>query len=111
MKRQNKRIPTLALALVLLLSTISPAFAADAAFPDIRGHWAEETINELAGTGVVHGYDDGLCHPDDLLSWGQCVMLVQRFFQQDAAGYIKDTGPGDPITRMNMVRVMLRVLY
>ncbi len=110
MKRQNKRIPTLALALVLLLSTISPAFAADAAFPDIRGHWAEETINELAGTGVVHGYDDGLCHPDDLLSWGQCVMLVQRFFQQDAAGYIKDTGPGDPITRMNMVRVMLRVL-
>lgn len=110
MKRKNKRIPALTLALVLLLSTISPAFATEAAFPDIRWHWAEETINELAGAGVVHGYDDGLCHPDDLLSWGQCVLLVQRFFQQDASGYIEDIGQGDPITRMDMVRVMLRVL-
>lgn len=110
MKRQNKRIPALALVLVLLLSTISPAFSTELAFPDIQGHWAEETINELAGTGVVHGYDDGLCHPDDLLSWGQCVLLVQRFFQQDASGYIEDIGQGDPITRMDMVRVMLRVL-
>ncbi len=33
--------------------------------PDITGHWAEDTIKEMADEGLISGYDDGTFRPNN----------------------------------------------
>ena len=33
-------------------------------FTDVRGHWAEKQIDEMAALGVIRGYEDGTFRPD-----------------------------------------------
>jgi len=50
---------------VVTLSSLALANTAIAAeFDDIKGHWAESIINDLADAGVVHGVSDNEFNPD-----------------------------------------------
>ncbi|MBQ8300944.1 MAG: S-layer homology domain-containing protein [Clostridia bacterium] len=52
------------LAAVTLSSLALANTAMAAEFNDIKGHWAENIINDLADAGVVHGVSDGEFNPD-----------------------------------------------
>ena len=128
MKQISRRICSVLLVLSMLLTLCGSAFAAQPRFPDTAGHWAEDTINALAKDGVVSGFDDGLCHPDDTVSGEQFIALVVRYFAYsldkadtlwpdaylaaaEKAGIIECAADGTgQITRMEMVRIMLRAL-
>ena len=43
---------------------------------DCEGHWARESIERLAGLGVVSGYDDGGFHPEDDVTRGQFLKIL-----------------------------------
>ena len=49
-------------------ATERPADEADSEpeneFSDIAGHWAEDSIIELAGRGLINGFDDGTFRPE-----------------------------------------------
>lgn len=48
------------------------------AFTDIKGHWAQKNIENLAGKGVVNGYTDGSFRPDRTMSRAEfAAILVQ----------------------------------
>ena len=47
-------------------------------FPDIKGHWAEEYINNAANKGLVKGYEDGTFGPDRYITRAEAVTLVNR---------------------------------
>lgn len=48
------------------------------AFTDIKGHWAQKNIENLAEKGVVNGYTDGSFRPDRMISRAEfAVILVQ----------------------------------
>lgn len=45
-------------AVALILSSMTAVSASAAEFNDIKGHWAEEVINELADKDIIHGVSD-----------------------------------------------------
>ncbi|WP_145948486.1 Ig-like domain-containing protein [Paenibacillus sp. Y412MC10] len=50
-----------------------------AEFGDISGHWAEASIKQAAGTGIVTGYPDGTFKPGKTVTRAEfAVMLVNR---------------------------------
>ncbi len=57
---------------VCLLS--STAYAAN--FTDIKGHWAERTINSLADKGVVHGISENEFNPDGTVTRAEFLKMA-----------------------------------
>ena len=51
-------------AVALILSSMTAVSASAAEFNDIKGHWAEEVINELADKDIIHGVSDTEFNPD-----------------------------------------------
>lgn len=44
--------------------------------PDVVGHWAEQTIRDLAGRGIINGYEDGTYRPEDPVTKAEFIKLV-----------------------------------
>lgn len=84
MRKLNKRLCGLLLAVAMMLSLCCPALAAGTGFPDTEGHWAEAIIHTLAADGIIHGYEDGRCHPDAPITRGQFATLVARVMELTA---------------------------
>lgn len=57
-----------------------------AAFSDLAGHWAEKTVREWAGQGLIEGFQDGTFRPNQALSRIEYVTLVNRLFAFKGAG-------------------------
>ena len=47
-------------------------------FPDITGHWAEETVSELVYRGIISGYPDGSLRPDKNISRAESAAILTR---------------------------------
>ncbi|MDN5344620.1 MAG: hypothetical protein PWQ18_731 [Clostridia bacterium] len=58
-------------------------------FPDAAGHWAAEPLNFMGALGIVSGYPDGTCRPDQPLTAVEAVALLLRSTEYSTAG-----GPG-----------------
>lgn len=78
---KTTRIVSVLLAVAMLFSMFAFAVSAGektAAFPDIKGHWAEEIINDWADRGVVNGYPDGNYVPDGFLTRAEFAQIVKN---------------------------------
>ncbi|WP_338540855.1 leucine-rich repeat protein [Paenibacillus tundrae] len=53
-------------------------------FTDIDGHWAENSINELAQKGILKGYDSGQFGPNDFIQRHHLALLINRLVKLDA---------------------------
>ena len=145
MNKNKRQWLSFILVLSILLSNFSGlVYATDSSFADARGHWAEDVINRLTENGIVHGYPDGLCHPDSMITRAEFSALAARvtklqpkdkeadftgfediqgnFAQEDieklvGAGIIlqEEYGqyyyPNVPITRLEIIRMMVRSIY
>ncbi|WP_158560696.1 DUF4838 domain-containing protein [Paenibacillus contaminans] len=47
---------------------------------DVTGHWAEKQLAEWWGGGLLTGYPDGKVKPDESISRGEFMALVNRLF-------------------------------
>lgn len=87
MKRQKKEVvvlkrKTVFLAtgvLFLVLSLALPAFA-QAPFPDLKGHWAQDSCYLMESLTVFNGYPDGRFGPDDKITRAQFVKAASLAF-------------------------------
>ncbi len=61
-------------------ATERPADEADSEpeneFSDIAGHWAEDSIIELAGRGLINGFDDGTFRPEEAVTRAQFTKML-----------------------------------
>ncbi len=129
-----RRLLPLALAAVLLLSTVP----ATAVFRDTTGHWAESTLSEWQDKGLINGYSDGSFRPDSTITRAEFIKLVNQalgftaesvvsfsdvkesdwFYTEvskaAAAGYAQGSGgafrPGQSITRAEAAVMLARAL-
>ena len=64
--------------LIALLMTSSMFVSAnkDALFSDIDGHWAQETIEELAGKGIINGKGNGIFDPKGNVTRAEFIKLL-----------------------------------
>lgn len=65
-----------AICAVSLALTTNIAFAAD--FTDIRGHWAESTINALAGQGVINGVTPTTFKPEGTVTRAEFLKMAME---------------------------------
>lgn len=77
---KKTRCLSLLLAVCLLLALTVPAHAA---YSDLKGHWAEEYIEELVERGFLSGYEDGTMKPDKTLSMCEALVILSRFYTLD----------------------------
>lgn len=47
-------------------------------FKDVRGHWAEATVNAVNQLGIVNGYSDGTFKPDAKITRAEIVAILCR---------------------------------
>ena len=47
-------------------------------FPDIKGHWAADSINKAVETGWINGYDNGTFRPDNSITRAEAMTLINR---------------------------------
>lgn len=50
-------------------------------FTDIKGHWAEASIVEAAGKGIINGYPDGKFQPNGSITRTQFAVILSRALQ------------------------------
>lgn len=88
----RKRLVSAALALLLCLSLLpTAAWAAETAFRDVSGHWAEETITAWREKGDISGYSDGTFRPNNSVTRAEFVKLLNRAIGLTAEGTISFT--------------------
>ena len=59
--------------------------SADAAFSDVADHWAAGEIARAASRGWVRGYTDGTFRPDQPITRGEAMALINRVFGRTPA--------------------------
>jgi DNA-binding beta-propeller fold protein YncE len=65
-------------------TTASPS-ESESGFSDMGGHWADEYVVKLQGTGVVEGYQDGSFKPDDFVTRAELLKMVVEAFDIEEA--------------------------
>ena len=70
----------LAVSLSLVITT-SSCFAAKSEFSDINGHYAENTINKWADSGIISGYPDGTFKPDNPVTRAELAKILTNAFE------------------------------
>lgn len=53
-------------------------------FTDIDGHWAKETIENMAKRGIVNGYEDSTFRPNGVLTRAEFALMLVRAFNKKA---------------------------
>jgi hypothetical protein len=74
----NKSFIALTMAIVLVMSMVSSAFAAS--YSDIGGHWGYNVINKWTSKGYAKGYPDGTFKPDRIVTRAEFAAFANRFF-------------------------------
>ncbi|MBQ3022793.1 MAG: S-layer homology domain-containing protein [Clostridia bacterium] len=75
--KKTKRIVTLILAFVMIVSTMSiSTFAAD--FSDIEDEKVNTAVNKLVANGIITGYEDGTFRPDNQITRAEFAAIVTR---------------------------------
>ncbi|MBQ6431352.1 MAG: S-layer homology domain-containing protein [Oscillospiraceae bacterium] len=73
------RLVSMLLAVAMVFSMfVVVASAEGPAFSDIKGHWAEEIINDWASRKVVNGYPDGTFKPDNFITRAEFAQVVKN---------------------------------
>ncbi|MEN6350063.1 MAG: S-layer homology domain-containing protein, partial [Syntrophomonas sp.] len=57
-------------------------------FDDTANHWARDNISTAAAHGILNGYGQNLCGPDDLITREQMAVMIVKAagFKQNAGG-------------------------
>ncbi len=55
-------------------------------FNDIKGHWAEKTINSFVDKSFINGYEDKTFKPDNNMTRAEFVRVVNNVFGYDQKG-------------------------
>lgn len=69
MKKLIKKTMMSSIMFMMLIVTVPfGAFAATTDFPDIKGHWAEDSIKAIVAEGAINGYPDGTFKPNGTIT-------------------------------------------
>ncbi|MFC5401301.1 S-layer homology domain-containing protein [Cohnella soli] len=61
-----------------LLEGSNASAAGGSSFTDIKGHWAQASIERVQAAGIIAGFSDGTFRPDDKLTRAQAVVIINK---------------------------------
>ncbi|WP_336772437.1 OmpL47-type beta-barrel domain-containing protein [Paenibacillus sp. MMO-58] len=62
----------------LELVACKPAADGTSQFGDMSGHWAEKTVKDAYGCGIVHGFNDGTFRPEGQVTRAEFVTMLMN---------------------------------
>ncbi|WP_165878503.1 S-layer homology domain-containing protein [Natranaerovirga pectinivora] len=65
-------------SLVIIILTTINIYANQSNLSDIKGHWAEPTIQKLVARGGISGYPDGTFKPQNTISNAEFIAILMR---------------------------------
>ena len=71
-----KKLIAAAMTAAMMMTAAAPSFAA--MFLDVSGHWAENTINELADKGIVNGVSVTEFNPDGTVTRAEFLKMAME---------------------------------
>lgn len=81
---EHKRFLPRFLLLSLMVLALLPAGTLAADYPDLsQDHWAYGEIDRAVSLGILKGYEDGRVAPEDTLTWGQYLTMMERAFHPE----------------------------
>ena len=102
MKQPMKKLLSLVLASSMVLGMATTAQAAFQDFTDVKGHWAEATLQQAYEDGILQGSSTTTMAPNSSLTTAQAVTILCRVLhvtgQGDTSGFTIPEGPGMPKT-------------
>lgn len=81
-----KRIISLLLVIVSLVSVLSIGASAASKYADVKGHWGQSYVDYYTEQGVVNGYPDGTFRPDDKITRAEAAQVLLNYFKFTGAG-------------------------
>ncbi|MFW5438513.1 S-layer homology domain-containing protein [Paenibacillus apiarius] len=75
-----RKVLTIVLMISLMFASIGVAFG-QTIYSDIEGHWAENQLRNWIAQGLIKGYPDGSLKPNNTITRGEFMALVNRLFQ------------------------------
>ena len=91
MKQPMKKLLSLALASSMVLGMATTAQAAFQDFTDVKGHWAEATLQQAYEDGILQGSSTTTMAPNSSLTTAQAVTILCRVLhvtgQGDTSGF------------------------
>lgn len=79
MIRFKKLVPAVITA-ILVSPSFNSVLAATCFFTDIKGHWAEATIQWASEQKLVQGYEDGTFRPENVVTEAEFLAMLLRLY-------------------------------
>ncbi len=81
--KRKERLTCLLLTAALLIPLSAQAAAAE--YSDLpTSHWAYDDMDRAAALSIINGVGEGYMAPDDTLTWGQYLVMLDRAFYSEA---------------------------
>lgn len=71
----NKRFISIVLCLLMVFTAVA---ASAASLSDVRSHWANKEIQEMASKKIIAGFEDGTFRPENSVTRVDSLLLVSR---------------------------------
>ncbi len=81
-----KRIISLLLVIVSLVSVLTIGASAASKFTDVEGHWGQSYVDYYTEQGVVNGYPDGTFRPDEKITRAEAAQILLNYFKFTGKG-------------------------
>ena len=79
-KQKTPRFLALVLTFLMVFTSIPAGKGYAQSLSDINGHWAKSSIESLVDAGIVSGYPDGTFRPDNRVTRGEYVTMLNKIF-------------------------------
>jgi len=80
--KKKQTLSIFIIAIIISTMVLSSIFMviADNFLSDIKGHWAQDTIEDLVNEGIIEGYPDGTFKPNNNITRAEFTSLLVRTF-------------------------------
>ncbi len=136
-KTMKKQFLSIAIIVSMIFTGCTTVFASE--LKDMKGHWAQSSIQSWADQGLISGYNDGTFKPNGSIVRSEFIALINRSFgftevkdveftdvkktnwfyadlaKAVAAGYVKDITdgtfqPSQKVTRQEAASILTKLL-
>ncbi|MBP1996967.1 S-layer homology domain-containing protein [Paenibacillus eucommiae] len=79
-RKCTRKVLPIVMMICLMFSSIGVVYG-QTIHSDIEGHWAEKQLRSWISQGLIKGYADGSIKPNNIITRGEFIVLVNRLFQ------------------------------